>query len=280
MASSKTIRVDVLIQLALLILFGGIYVSLTKDQVYEAKNYQRNLSHPDVVLPAPASIFLAGGDSHLAGNLLFMRVLVSSTQQMAPETRSAVMELQKQVSVLLPAHEDNYYVAEATLPWMGYVDQTQQILLNAAEARKKDPFPYFYAGFNLQQFKDDYLGAAKLVEKAAVAAPQFKVALQVIAAKWYARTPTPEVAEKALDLLISQAGDPEFKKYLEQQKARNQLVVKLTQSIATYQQRVGHLPTSWDDLMTQQLIEHEPMDPLGARFVIDERGKVRLVNQK
>ena len=45
------------------------------------------------------------------------------------------------MSWLNPAHEDNYYVATATLPWNGQVDAAQMILRRATLARQKDSQP-------------------------------------------------------------------------------------------------------------------------------------------
>ena len=63
--------------------------------------------------------------------------------------------LHVQSATLNPLGEDNYYQATASLPWEGLVEETQFVLNAASEARKKDPWPAFFQGFNEYYFKEN-----------------------------------------------------------------------------------------------------------------------------
>ncbi|WP_018150646.1 hypothetical protein [Leeia oryzae] len=273
---SENLKSRVMFVIAMLAALG-LYLYGVSRQSWSASGYKPSLSQPEVVLPAPISIVLAGGDKHLAGNLLFFRVLVASLQQLDEGMQQNLANLQQQVSVLLPAHEDNYYVAAATLPWFGKVKEANLILHRAGEARPHDPYPFFFEGFNLQYFFGDYYHGAQMVERAALAAPQFKVALQVIAAKWYARTPTPGLSGQALDLLIAQAREPAFKQFLQKQKARHELLLSLNKKVAMFRMQMHRLPSSWQDMIEAGLLTEEPKDPLGAALMVDNQGNARPV---
>jgi hypothetical protein len=64
-------------------------------------------------------------------------------------------------------HEDNYYVASATLPWNGQFDAAQTVLRRASLARPFDFQPAFYYAFNLVYFRGDATTASAWLRAAA-----------------------------------------------------------------------------------------------------------------
>jgi hypothetical protein len=99
-------------------------------------------------------------------------------------------QVQKDASWLNPAHEDNYYIATAILPWEGQVDPTQVILRRATLARFFDYQPPFYYAFNQVHFKGDAFGASEWLRQAAekLPDPEERVTLADFAARWLDRT--------------------------------------------------------------------------------------------
>jgi hypothetical protein len=94
--------------------------------------------------------------------------------------------LQRDIAWFNPAHEDNYYIAAAILPWNGQLDAAQYVLRQASEARTFDWYPLFQYGFLFYHFrKDPATGAQWLLQ----AVPRVKIqqdewALQNVAALW------------------------------------------------------------------------------------------------
>ena len=91
---------------------------------------KRDAINPEfsVRLPVPAQIVMAVGDRHLAADLAEFRVLVADTFRMRPEDYALQAGLQRDIAFLNPAHEDNYYIAAAILPWGGQLDAAQYVL--------------------------------------------------------------------------------------------------------------------------------------------------------
>jgi tetratricopeptide (TPR) repeat protein len=119
-----------------------------------------------VALPRFVQVGLAGGDRYLAANINGFRALVASTERMKADNFKIQGRVQQDVAWLNPAHEDNYYIAAAILPWNGEVDAAQDVLLRAINARPTDWQPIFYYAFNLYYFKHDPVSAAQWLQKA------------------------------------------------------------------------------------------------------------------
>ena len=100
-----------------------------------------------VALPLFVQVFMTAGDRYLAANLASIRALVVTTEKMRPEDYRILSKIQDDASWLNPAHEDNYYIATAILPWNGELDTAQTILARASKARPFDYQPAFYYAF-------------------------------------------------------------------------------------------------------------------------------------
>jgi hypothetical protein len=114
-----------------------------------------------VRIPLVFQIVTAAGDRYLAANLAGFRVLVSESYRMDLQELRLQAQLQRDVSWLNPAHEDNYYIAAAILSLPELIPAAQFILRRAADARPRDWQPLFYYGFNRYFFEKNPAAGAQ-----------------------------------------------------------------------------------------------------------------------
>jgi len=228
-----------------------------------------------VRLPVPAQVLMSMGDPHLAANLAGFRVLVAETARMRPEDYAIQAGLQKDISRLNPAHEDNYYIAAALLPWSGELDAAQYVLKRAAEARPSDWQPLFYYGFNLYHFyRNPADGAEALLASVSRARdPQDQWALQNVAAIWIERGYQVGEAAARVEAMANAAPPGGFRKYLSIRAARLRDLDRLKSLARKYEQANGRRPATLDELVRAGLLDRMPVDPLGVGFALDAGGE-------
>lgn len=228
----------------------------------------------EVVLPLFAQVLMTGGDRYLAANLGAIRALVTETQRMTAADYALLGRLQDDVSWLNPAHEDNYYIAAAILPWEGQLNSAQTILSRATKARFFDYQPPFYYAFNLVHFKGDGLAAAQWLKEAAVKLPdpQERLILENFAARWAERSDDLRLAISVVDAMATNAKRQDFAKYLRMRSDRLRALLSLRMAADLFKQRHGRPIASLEELTAAQLLPKIPTDPLGAGFSIDAGG--------
>lgn len=228
-----------------------------------------------VRLPLAAQVLLSGGDRYLAANMLGIRVLVVETFRMSPWEFDIQAQLQKDVSWLNPAHEDNYYVAAAILSEPRLVPAAQYILRRAADARPNDWSPLFFYGFNRYHYeKNPAAGAAALLEGVPrVRDQQDRWALENVAAKWIERGYRSDEAARLVDAMAKNSPPGAFRRYLELRAKRLRDLDQLKRLAADYQHKYGQKPKRIDDLLVAGMITAIPVDPLGAGYEVDATGE-------
>lgn len=227
-----------------------------------------------VALPRFAQVMLAAGDRHLAANLSGFRVLVASTQRMGPEDYAVQARLQEDIAWFNPAHEDNYYVAAAILPWNGQLDSAEFVLRKAVAARPQDWQPAFYLGFHHFHFlKNPAEGAKWLLAGVPAAHVQTdKWALESLAAQWLEKGYSAEAAASMVDAMAERAPPGSFRHYLKLRAERLKDLVHLRKMADVFKARYGRSLASVDELVTAELIPQLPSDPLGAGYALDPDG--------
>jgi len=228
-----------------------------------------------VRLPVMAQVLMSLGDRHLAANLNGFRVLVAETARMGKEDYAIQAGLQRDISWLNPAHEDNYYIAAAILPWGGQLAATQYVLRRAGEARPFDWLPLFHLGFNYYHFDRNPVKGAEILLSAVPRATdqQDRWALQNIAALWIERGYRLADAAGRVEAMANAAPPGGFRKYLLVRAARLRELDRLRDLARQYQQQYGHAPASLDELVRAGLTASIPTDPLGVGFSLDARGE-------
>ncbi|MDQ5879420.1 MAG: hypothetical protein QG584_420 [Pseudomonadota bacterium] len=227
-----------------------------------------------VALPRFVQVALAGGDRYLAANLSGFRVLVASTMRMRPEDYAVQARLQTDIAWFNAAHEDNYYVAAAILPWNGQLEAGQEVLRRAGDKRVFDWQPLFYRGFGYYHFlKEPAAGAQLLVEGAARATDQQDIwALQNLAARWIERGYDGRTAAGMVSAMAASSPKGAFRNYLAARAERIRVLEDLRDAVSAYEARFGVRPRSLEELVGAGFLSGPPKDPFGAEFVLGPGG--------
>lgn len=264
-------RLPLLPLLAMMV--GGLFFLLGQSALKGVKRSRPN-AEIEVALPIFIQVALAGGDRYLAANWSVIRALVTETSRMAPEEYQVLGQVQKDASWLNPAHEDNYYIATAILPWEGQVEPTQVILGRATVARFFDYQPPFYYAFNLFHFMGDAFGASEWLRRAAkeLPDPDERLTMENLAAGWLDRSQDLDMAARIVDAMAAEAKRKDFADYLRQRSQRLRDLAALRRAAKIYSEQRGSPPGSLQDLLNAGVIGKLPIDPFGAGFAIDADG--------
>lgn len=235
-----------------------------------------------VRLPMAMQVIMAGGDRHLAANLSGFRVLVADVFRMQPGELELQAQLQKDISWLNPAHEDNYYIAAAILDQPPLIPAAQYVLRRAADARPTDWQPLFYLGFNRYYFGKDPVGAAQILLEAVprIQEQRDSWTMQNLAARWLERGYNPADAARVVAGMADNAAPGAFKRYLNRRVARLQDLNRLRALAARFQERFGRPLRSLDELVSSGLIERIPADPLRVGYVLDAKGEPAFASNR
>jgi len=231
-----------------------------------------------VALPLFVQVFMSAGDRYLAANLAAIRALIVATDKMRPEDYRILGKVQEDASWLNPAHEDNYYIAAAILPWNGELEAAQTILARAGKARYFDYQPPFYYAFHLLQFKGDAVGAAQWLRAAAEKLPddEERLIMLNLAARWMDKAQDIDLAIRVVEAMAGQAKRKDFRTYLEQRVVRLHLLKDLRQTAERFRERFKRPPARLQELVDAGFVAAIPADPFGFGFDLDKQGRIIL----
>ncbi|MBE2260231.1 MAG: hypothetical protein IAE88_15325 [Rhodobacteraceae bacterium] len=236
----------------------------------------RETAKPELLIALPrfAQVLMAGGDRYLAANLAGFRVLVADTGRMGADDYAVQAKLQRDIAWFNPAHEDNYYIAAAILPWNGEVDAAQYILRKASDARIFDWYPLFHYGFIFYHFRQDPATGAQWLLKGIprVRDQQDQWALQNAAALWIEKGYQTASAAGLVDAMAANSPPGAFRNYLKMRAARLQDLATLQDAVQRFRERFGKDVQKLDDLVSSGLIAEIPADPLGFGYRLDAGG--------
>lgn len=231
-----------------------------------------------VVIPAPLLVVLHGGDRFLAADLETMRLSATGMDDRGLDT-DYLVRAQREVALLNPCHEDNYYLANGLLTWGGAVKQGNEILRAAVECRFWDEFPPFFYGINLSFFQHDNEEAARVLEIGAQRSTQNAAAMRKLAVMLRAEQFADE--RLALNYLVQQrdsATDPKLRDMLDKRVIRLQGLIYLREAQRRYE--AEHSPlVDLQQLITQGIIAELPADPLRLGYEV-RNGRIELKKLK
>ncbi len=232
-----------------------------------------------VAVPRFAQVVMAAGDRFLAANLAGFRALVVSTETMTAENYRILGLVQSDASWFNPAHEDNYYIATAILPWVGQLEVTQYILKRASDARPFDWQPAFYFGFNEYHFRKNPIVAAEWLRLAAshTQDEMEQISLQQMAAHWVTKAEDLELSIRIQRGMAKETKHKAFSAFLEKRAVRLENLLLLDRAVSRYRDKKGHYPSQIEALVDAALLDAIPPDPFAMRYVIDSQGKVSAV---
>ncbi|MBL8413597.1 MAG: hypothetical protein JNM42_04070 [Propionivibrio sp.] len=250
------------------LIFVGASVSLRQQKRINAS------PEIQVALPLFVQVFMAGGDRFLAANLGAIRALITETVKMHPDEYKILGKVQVDASWLNPAHEDNYYIASAILPWSGQLDSAQTVLRRASLARPFDYQPAFYYAFNLVHFKGDVTGAAEWLRSAAAKLPDDdeRLTMENLAARWLDKADDLGLAITVVESMAKQAKRKDFRNYLLQRAQRLRDLLALRQAAEAFRQQTGQPAQTLEQLVSAGLMTKIPVDPFGIGYALDAGG--------
>ena len=226
-----------------------------------------------VALPAPVQVLLTGGDRFLAANLAVIRAIVVSTGDLDSLGYEMLAQIQSDAARLNPAHEDNYYISQAILPWNNQLEADMFIQARATEARPWDATPALFLGFDKYYFLRDPVGGAQSLQLAAAHLPPGnREALMGMAARWYEKGDDPRTAIGMIDTLAKGTRDKDLKKQLEERKQRMEGLAMLRDAAKLYGEKYGKPPGRLADLIGPGFLEKVPSDPLNQGYTLDANG--------
>lgn len=265
----------------LLLLLGALLFIGASDYLRQQKRVNAS-AEIQVALPLFVQVFMAGGDRFLAANLGSIRSLITETAKMHPDEYKILAKVQVDASWLNPWHEDNYYIASATLPWSGQVDAAQTVLRRASLARPFDYQPAFYYAFNLVHFKGDVVGASEWLRTAAAKLPDDdeRLTMENFAARWLDKANDLRLAVAVVESMAKQAKRKDFRNYLEQRAQRLRDLLALRQAAERFKRGGGQTLLSLDQLVSAGLIASLPVDPFGIGYSLDAGGTPVFANSK
>lgn len=238
----------------------------------------------EVVLPLFVQVGMAAGDRYLAANAATIRALVTDTGRMRPEEYPLLAQWQVGASWLNPAHEDNYYIASAVLPWNGQVGSAQKILYRASLSRPQDYQPSFLYAFHLLHFYADPAGAAEWLRRSAerLTNPDEQLVMQNLAAKWMDRSRDLDHAIGMVAALANQAKRKDFQRYLEMRVERLRGLKALRAAADRFVTSRKRPLRSLNELVVAGYIDKVPVDPLGLGYALAADGQIVIstVSQK
>lgn len=232
----------------------------------------------EVVLPRFVQVMMAGGDRHLAANLAGFRALVASPEKMTEDGLRILGIVQTDLAWLNPAHEDNYYIAAAILPWNGEVIAAQNILRRANDARPFDWQPAFYYAFNALHFQKNPVEGAEWLRIASshTRDEMERIEFQQLAAQWVIRGEDKELAIRLHRTMARETRHKAFALFLERRAIRLENLLALESASARFSERMGRQPRRTEELVEQGLLLSLPVDPFGMRYEFDAKGAVML----
>lgn len=259
--------------LGLLLILSAMLFVVASNSLRQQKRVNAS-AEIQVALPIFIQVVMTGGDRFLAANLGAIRGLITQTAKMHPDEYKILAKVQVDASWLNPAHEDNYYIASAILPWNGQVDAAQTVLRRASLARPFDFQPAFYYAFNLVQFKGDVTGAAQWLRTAAAKLPDEdeRLTLENFAARWLDKANDLALAITVVEAMAKQARRNDFRNHLLQRAQRLRNLLALRQAAEVFRQNTGQPPQTLDQLVAPGLLDKLPVDPFGIGYSIDAQG--------
>lgn len=256
----------------------ALFVGLAGLRTQQSHDAPAQIVTDRVVIPAPLSIALHGGDRFLAANLETMRVLATGIDERGADT-AYLIRAQREVARLNPCHEDNYYLANGLLTWGGAVVEGNEVLRAAIQCRYWDEVPPFFYGLNLAFFQRNNEEAARILEIGAQRSSQNGAAMRKLAVMLRAE----QIADEhlALNYLTQQrdgASDSKLRDMLDKRVTRLEGLLALREAQRGYEREHGAL-TDLQHLIDRNFIESMPADPLRLGYEIRD-GRVELKKLK
>lgn len=228
-----------------------------------------------VAVPPAIQSLLVVGDRFLAANLGFLRVVILSVEDLDAAGVETMAAVQTDVAKLNPCHEDNYYLAQAFLPWLGAGKANYEVQRRAVDCRTWDFLPPFFTAFDLMYFDKRFDESGRFFRLAADRSPpDMRETLLNTSAKFYEKADDPALAIAIIEGIAKDSRDPGLKRFLDKRVERLQGLLALRKAADAYVRDQSSPPPSLEALVGHHYLERLPVDPLGAGYAIGTDGKI------
>jgi len=229
-----------------------------------------------VKLPLFIDVALAGGDGYMAANIGAVRAMTASVDEQSQQGAGlkVLAEVEMDVSRLNPGHEDNYYVAVASLVGTAEHKSGMWILRRAIDARPYDFIPPFFYAVYRMHYDKEILDGAKWMRLAAARSSDERnaMALEKTAARWVQRGSDPLMAAKVLDAMASEARHGSLRDYIAKRATQARQLAELQEAAQHYGEKTGKPPSTLDALVASGFLSALPADPVGMGYELDKKG--------
>jgi tetratricopeptide (TPR) repeat protein len=241
---------------------------------------QKAAEEINVAISPIVQIVLAAGDTFLASNLATFRATIVAIQSLNSSDYPILAKIQDDASRLNPAQEDNYYIAQGILPWIGEYNAAINILDRATQARPDDFLPPYFLGFNYMYFEGKFEEAGRYYRLAADrAGGKNRDILLNNAAKFMEKGKDPATAIQFIRGLIKSTRNQGLQQFLRARIVRLERLIILREAATRYQQQYKHPPKQLNDLVESGILQALPTDPLGVGYRLDEHGVPQIIFQ-
>ncbi len=232
----------------------------------------------NVAVSPAIQIVLSGGDRFLAANLAVFRATIVPIKDLNSVYYPTLAKIQEDASLLNPAQEDNYYIAQGILPWIDEHPTAIRILHRASEARPFDFMPPYFLGFDYMYFESRFEESGRHYKLAADrVSGKNRDALLNNAAKFMEKGDNPANAIQFLDGLIKSTRNKNLQQFLRARIVRLQRLIILRDATAKYTEKYQRPPTQLNDLVESGMLPFIPVDPLGTGYTLDENGVPQII---
>jgi hypothetical protein len=237
----------------------------------------------DFVLPSPIVKIAALEFQGLASDVLFLKsiVFMGSTFDRKEKPRIKDWEWKWLLNVLDtstdldPYFFDPYFIANAFLTWdAGKIEETNRLLEKGSRYRDWDWMLPFYIGFNNFFFLQDDDKAAEFLFEAS-RRPGGTPSLASLASRLAFKGNRTETAILFLEELVTKTDDTSQKKQYETRIKALRSILILEKAISLYKNKVGRVPSTFEELVEKNILRQLPQDPYGGTYYITQNGRVK-----
>lgn len=215
--------------------------------------------------------------------MTFMGEKIGQRKDLSAEEWQHLYRMLTEITTIDPRFWDPYLMAETMLVWQGgMIEETNRLLLKAAENRPWDYQPYYFIGFNNFYFLKNSEKAAPYLRKAAQI-PSAPFYLQGLAARLSLYGNKTKIAVLFLEDRLRETADPRIRQYLEERLQALKIILGLEKKVIEYKRIHGAPPSNLEVLVKQGLLKEIPQDPYGGSFFLMPNGRIyttsKLVNK-
>lgn len=234
---------------------------------WDYKPRQKAISYLEIAPSIPAQLLTAFGDRYLAANIGVWRSVVVGGDALPDYALQTLRRIQVDAAWMNPAHEDNYYTANAVLPWEGFVGEAQYIL-EAAVRSRRDVTPAFFLAFNDYYFLGDVDRAVQSLNIAAdmaedAGARDFFLGL---ASRWKQQGDDVAASIRIIKKVMGGARNKRVAQQVGLRLRRLEGLGVLRTASAEYVRRHDAAPPTLQALVDEGYLSEIPVDPTGIGY--------------